>query len=69
MPATSAAKAMLLGENVGFVVSPVVPTIYLAIGLAGVDLGRHIRYALPWLWLLSLCMLGVAVATGAVVVG
>ena len=29
------AKAMLIGENTGFGVSPVVPSVYLAIGLVG----------------------------------
>ena len=64
--AHSIAYAMLLGENVGFAISPVVPSVYLAIGLAGVDLGKHIRYSVLWLWGLSLILFIVAVVLGLI---
>lgn len=38
-------RAMLIGENVGLSVSPVVPPTFLAIGLAGVDLKEHIKFS------------------------
>lgn len=60
------AHAMLLGENVGFAVSPVIPTVYLAIGLAGVDLGRHIKHSFLWLWALSVIMLIFGVLFGII---
>jgi len=69
VPPVGVAQAMLLGENVGFVVSPVVPTIYLALGLAGVELGRHIRFTFLWAWGTSLLMLAFAVLIGVVPVG
>ncbi|QTS85518.1 citrate transporter [Ectopseudomonas khazarica] len=60
------AKALLIGENTGFGISPVVPSVYLAIGLAGVELYRHIRYTLLWAWGISLVMLAAAVLLGVV---
>lgn len=62
------AKAMLIGENTGFGVSPVVPSVYLAIGLAGVELYKHIRYTVLWAWGISLVMLAAAVLLGVVTV-
>ncbi|WP_322982016.1 citrate:proton symporter [Pseudomonas sp. C11] len=62
------AKAMLIGENTGFGVSPVVPSVYLAIGLAGVELYKHIRYTALWAWGISLVMLAAAVLFGVVTV-
>lgn len=64
----SVANAMLIGENTGFGVSPVVPSVYLAIGLAGVELYRHIRYTVLWAWGISLVMLAAAVLLGVVTV-
>ncbi|MGV8874682.1 MAG: hypothetical protein ACOH2Q_19280 [Rhodococcus sp. (in: high G+C Gram-positive bacteria)] len=37
-----------------------------ALALAKVDIGKHIRHTLGWAWLISLGMLGVAMATGAI---
>ncbi|MFP6850859.1 MAG: citrate:proton symporter [Pseudomonas sp.] len=62
------ATAMLIGENTGFGISPVVPSVYLAIGLAGVELYKHIRYTLLWAWGISLVMLASAVLLGVVTV-
>ncbi|ASR35905.1 citrate transporter [Prauserella marina] len=61
------AQAALLGqETVGFPISPLTGSFYLLVGLAGVEIGRHIRHLFGWAWLVSLIMLLVAVATGAV---
>lgn len=61
------ARASLVGqETVGFPISPLTGSFFLLVGLAGVDIGRHIRALFGWVWLLSLVMLVVAVATGAV---
>ena len=62
------AKAMLIGENTGFGISPVVPSVYLAIGLAGVELYKHIRYTVLWAWGISLVMLAAALLFGVVTV-
>lgn len=61
------ARASLLGEEtVGFPISPLTGSFYLLVGLAGVDIGKHIRALFGWVWLLSLLMLAVAIVTGAV---
>lgn len=61
------ASASLLGEEtVGFPISPLTGSFYLLVGLGGVEIGRHIRHLVGWAWLVSLVMLLVAVATGAV---
>jgi citrate-Mg2+:H+ or citrate-Ca2+:H+ symporter, CitMHS family len=38
----------------------------MAVGLGGVEIGRYIRAMIGWAWGVSILMLGVAVATGAV---
>jgi len=58
--------AMLIGENVALSVSPVVPSTFLAIGLAGVELKEHIRYSFVPLWALSIVMMIFAVVIGII---
>lgn len=61
------AQASMLGEEtVGFPISPMTGAFYLLVGLAKVDIGRHIRHTIGWAWLVSLGMLGVAVLTGVI---
>ncbi|GAB2916520.1 citrate:proton symporter [Rhodococcus aerolatus] len=61
------AQASVLGEEtVGFPISPLTGAFYLLVGLAGVDIGRHIRHLIGWAWLVSLGMLLVAVLTGVI---
>lgn len=62
----SVARAMLIGENTGFAISPVVPSVYLALALAGVELRKHIAYTFFWAWSVSITMLAFALLTGAV---
>ena len=60
-------QASLIGqETVGFPISPLTGSFYLLTGLAGVDIGAHIKHLIGYAWLLSLIMLGVAVLTGAI---
>ncbi|GGK00500.1 CitMHS family transporter [Pseudomonas matsuisoli] len=66
VPLESVARAMLIGENAGFAISPVVPSVYLLIALAGVELRTHIRYTFFWAWGVSLVMLASAIAFGVV---
>ncbi|MEN2394347.1 CitMHS family transporter [Pseudomonas halotolerans] len=66
VPLDAVARAMLIGENTGFSISPVVPSVYLALALSGVELRKHIAYTFFWAWGVSLVMLTFAVATGAV---
>ncbi|QGA50345.1 MULTISPECIES: CitMHS family transporter [Pseudomonas] len=66
VPLEAVARAMLIGENAGFSISPVVPSVYLALALSGVELRKHIAYTFFWAWGVSLAMLAFAVMTGAV---
>ncbi len=59
-------RAMLIGENVGLSVSPVVPPTFLAIGLAGIDLKEHIKFSFLPLWALSVVMMLFAIAIGII---
>jgi citrate-Mg2+:H+ or citrate-Ca2+:H+ symporter, CitMHS family len=50
------ARASLIGQPVHFL-SPLVPSTYLLVGLAGVEFGDHQRYTLKWAILVCLLML------------
>ncbi len=59
------AQAALLGQmTVGFPVSPLTPATFLIVGLAGIELGAHQRFAIPFLFGASLLMTVAAVAFG-----
>ncbi|WP_447918268.1 CitMHS family transporter [Achromobacter aegrifaciens] len=57
------ARASLIGQPV-HLLSPLVPSTYLLVGLAGVDFGDHQRYALKWATMVCLVMLAAALAFG-----
>ncbi|TCP51981.1 CitMHS family citrate-Mg2+:H+ or citrate-Ca2+:H+ symporter [Tamaricihabitans halophyticus] len=64
---TLIAQASLTGEEtVGFPLTPMTASFFLLVGLAKVDIGKHIRHMLPWAWGVNLVILAVAVATGVV---
>ncbi len=46
--------------------SPLVPSTYLLVGLVGVELGRHQRFTIGWAVLLSLVLAAVALVTGVI---
>ena len=56
--------ALTIGNIIGTFISPFSPALWLALGLAGLDLGRHIRYSLWWMWGFSLILFMVAWAMG-----
>jgi CitMHS family citrate-Mg2+:H+ or citrate-Ca2+:H+ symporter len=59
------AQAALLGQmTTGFPVSPLTPATFLLVGLAGVDLGKHQRFSIPYLFATSLVMLLTALLIG-----
>ena len=64
--AESVARAMLIGENVALSVSPCVPTTFLAIGMAGVELKDHMRFSFKYMWGVSIVMLIFSIITGIV---
>ncbi len=51
------AQAALLGmHTVGFPVSPLTPATFLVVGLSGIELGQHQRFAVPFLFAASVTM-------------
>lgn len=62
----STAYAMVIGNIVGTFVSPLAPAVWLALGLSGLEMGRHIKYSLPWLWGLSIVLVIIAALIGVI---
>lgn len=62
----STACAMIIGKNLALMISPLVPATYLAIGLANTELKDHMKFSIPIYWLVSICMLFIAVIIGVV---
>ncbi|MFD1065037.1 CitMHS family transporter [Oceanobacillus locisalsi] len=62
----STVYAMIIGNIVGTFVSPLAPAVWLALGLSGLEMGRHIKYSLPWLWGLSIVLVIIAVVIGVI---
>ncbi|SPJ34228.1 CitMHS family transporter [Kushneria phyllosphaerae] len=60
----SVAHAMSIGSIVGTFISPFSPALWLALGLAGLEMGRYIRYAFVYLWGFSLIMMVVGYLFG-----
>lgn len=60
----SVVYAMAIGNNAGTFVSPFSPATWLAMGLAGTDMGKHLRYSFGWIWLFSLFILGAGYLLG-----
>jgi CitMHS family citrate-Mg2+:H+ or citrate-Ca2+:H+ symporter len=57
------AMASLIGQPV-HLLSPLVPSTYLLVSLAGVDLGDHQKFTLKWAALVCLVLFAAAAATG-----
>jgi len=61
--AVEMARASLIGQPV-HLLSPLVPSTYLLVGLAGVDFGDHQRFTLKWAVLVCLALMGAALVMG-----
>lgn len=60
------ARAAILGQmTTGFPVSPLTAATFLLVGLAGVDLGDHQKFTIPYAFATSIVMTIVAIVTGA----
>lgn len=57
------ARASLIGQPV-HLLSPLVPSTYLLVGLARVEFGDHQRFTLPWATVVCFVMLAAALALG-----
>ena len=55
---------MLIGQNVGSIVNPCIPTTFLAVGLAGVELKDHIKFTLKYLLLISAILIVIGIFIG-----
>jgi CitMHS family citrate-Mg2+:H+ or citrate-Ca2+:H+ symporter len=55
--AAEMARASLVGQPV-HLLSPLVPSTFLLVGLCGVDFGEHQRFTLRWALVSSLVLLG-----------
>ncbi|WP_337980242.1 CitMHS family transporter [Lysinibacillus sp. JNUCC-52] len=64
----STAYAMIIGNIVGTFVSPLAPAVWLALGLSGLEMGRHLKYSFFWMWGLSIVLLGIAIAIGIITI-
>lgn len=64
VPAMDVGVAMLIGKNVGMIISPLQPTTYLACGLAGVELKDNLKFNFKRLWAISLVLIMIAVLMG-----
>jgi citrate-Mg2+:H+ or citrate-Ca2+:H+ symporter, CitMHS family len=58
-------RASLIGQPV-HLLSPLVPSTYLLVGLAGVELGDHQRFTLKWTIVTSFILLAVGLATSVI---
>lgn len=64
----SAAYAMIIGNIIGTFVSPLSPALWLALGLAGLEMGRHIRYSFMIMWGFSIVLLVIAIVLGLIAI-
>lgn len=68
IPSLSVAYAMIIGNIIGTFVSPFSPALWLALGLAGLEMGKHIRYSFLFMWAFSIVLLIIAVVLGVIVI-
>ncbi|ARK28683.1 CitMHS family transporter [Halalkalibacter krulwichiae] len=64
--AASAAYALTIGNIIGTFISPFSPALWLALGLAGLEMGKHIRYSFFWMWGFSVILIVVAMLIGII---
>lgn len=62
----AAAYAMIIGNILGTFVSPFSAALWLALGLAGLEMGKHILYSFFWTWGFSVVIFFIAIAIGIV---
>ena len=58
------ACVLLVAENVGVMISPLSPAMYLGLGLLEIDVGEHIKYSLPWIWGVSILSIAACILLG-----
>lgn len=58
--------AVLVGNIIGTFISPFSAALWLALGLAGCDIGKHIRYSFVPMWIFSVTALVLALVLGLI---
>ncbi len=66
VPSISIAYALIVGNIIGTFVSPFSPALWLALGLAGLEMGKHIRYSFMIMWGFSIVLFLIAMAMGVI---
>jgi citrate-Mg2+:H+ or citrate-Ca2+:H+ symporter, CitMHS family len=67
VPPVEVARAALLGQmTTGFPVSPLTPSTFLLVGLAGIELADHQKFSIPVLWAASVVMTIAAAVFGII---
>ena len=59
--------SLIIGNVIGTFVSPFSPALWLALGLAGAQMGKYLKLAFPIAWILSVTLVLVAFFTGMLV--
>lgn len=62
----SVARVLIVAENVGVMLSPLTPALFLGLGMVDLDIGEHIRYSIPWIWTCSIISIVLTVVMGIV---
>ncbi|PIC86327.1 citrate transporter [Sporosarcina sp. P20a] len=66
VPSISIAYALIVGNIIGTFVSPFSPALWLALGLAGLEMGKHIRYSFLIMWGFSIVLFLITMAMGVI---
>ncbi|HIW90497.1 MAG TPA: citrate:proton symporter [Candidatus Corynebacterium avicola] len=61
---TGAAASLIIGNIIGTFVSPFSPALWLAIGLSGGTMGKHLKVTFPIAWAFGAVMVLIALALG-----
>ncbi len=60
------AYTVIVGNVIGTYLSPFNASVWLALGLANADIGKHIKYSFFPMWIFSVVVLTVSLAVGAI---
>lgn len=58
--------AVLVGNIIGTYISPFAAALWLALGLTGCDIGKHIRYSFFPMWIFSIVILALSLLLGLI---